>query len=103
MARPSDAYSVVSPLARLVEDTFTPGAPLPDLRGKVVVELWDWLFRGSEIFPLVREQLRARFPGVRFVEYTAFGNIHRGGDVLEVLPTFLRAHKADAVISAMGA
>src|ERR1700716_3098632 len=99
MGRPSDTYSVVSPLSRPVVDSFSFGSPLDDLRGKVVVELWDWLFKGSEMFPLVREQLRARFSEVRFVEYSAFGNIHRGGDVLEILPTFLRSQGADAVIA----
>ena len=37
---------------------------MPDLRGKTVGELWDYLFKGEEIFPLVRRALGQRYPGV---------------------------------------
>ena len=38
----------------------TKAAPrLPDLNGKVVAELWDVIFRGETIYPLVREYIKA--------------------------------------------
>ena len=34
------------------------------------------IFRGETIYPLVREYIKARFPGVKFVGYEEFGNFH---------------------------
>ena len=96
-------YDVVSPVGPRALEAFNLSAPVADLSGKTVVELWDWLFRGSVLFPIVRERLQQRFPGVRIVDYNAFGNTHQGGAILEKLPAFLRQHGADLVISGFGA
>jgi len=76
---------------------------LSTLEGKTIAELWDDLFRGDEIFPVLREALRARFPGVRFVGYETFGSTHgaREHEVVTRLPERLREHGVDAVISGM--
>ena len=76
-----------------------------DLSGKVIGELWDYLFRGEEIFPILREELRARYPGVQFVTYDVFGNVHGPEQLALVakIPERLAHHKVDAVISAIGA
>lgn len=76
-----------------------------DLNGKTICELWDVLFRGETIYPLVREYIKKRFPGVKFVPYTEFGNFHgaREHQVTADLPARLRAHGADAVIVGIGA
>ena len=98
-------YDVVWPLAPSVAP---PGSLAPrsaDLRDKTVGELWDYLFKGEEIFPLIRQQLAERYPGIRFVEFERFGSTH-GRDEKELattLPTQLREHGCDAVISAVGA
>ena len=98
-------HEVLWPLARrAVEDR--PLAPrLPDLNGKTVCELWDVIFRGETIYPLVRDYIKARFPRVKFVGYEAFGNFHgaREREVVATLPEKLRAHKADAAIVGIGA
>ena len=76
---------------------------LDTLEGKIIAELWDDLFRGDEIFPTIEDELRKRFPGVRFVHYGVFGSTH-GSDEREVLarmPEKLREHEVDAVISGM--
>ena len=73
------------------------------LDGKVIAQLWDYLFRGDEIFPILERELSKRFPGVRFVNFDVFGSTH--GDVehqvLAQLPEKLKRHKVDAVISGM--
>jgi UDP:flavonoid glycosyltransferase YjiC (YdhE family) len=76
---------------------------LSTLDGKTIAELWDDLFRGDEIFPVLREALRERFPGVRFVGYETFGSTHgaREHEVVARLPERLREHGVDAVISGM--
>jgi hypothetical protein len=90
--------------ARTVKETAA--APrLPDLNGKTVCELWDVIFRGETIYPLVREYITARFPRVKFVDYAEFGNIHgpREHENTAALPDKLRAHGADAAIVGIGA
>ena len=84
--------------------TARPVAPrLETLAGKTIGQLWDDLFRGDEIFPILEEELGRRFPGVRFVRYDTFGSTHgrHEGKVLAELPEMLRRHQVDAVISGM--
>lgn len=98
-------YDVLSPLSRKAVKATAAAPRLPDLNGKTVCELWDVIFRGETIYPLVREYIRKRFPAVRFVAYDEFGNFHgpRSASVLADLPARLRAHGADAVIVGIGA
>lgn len=98
-------YDVVWPLGRPAYETRSPNARITDLSNKVVGELWDYLFRGEEIFPILREGLTARFPGIRFVTYDVFGNVHgpQQRELVARVPALLREHEVDAVISAIGA
>jgi hypothetical protein len=78
------------------------GERVSDLRGKTVAELCD--FEHGEWFPVIREELRRRFPGVSFVEYPVFGATH-GHDERQViadLPEKLHEYGVDAVISGVG-
>jgi hypothetical protein len=108
MSKPNNLeprYEVLWPLSRrAVRDTKS-AARLPDLNDKTVCELWDVIFRGETIYPLVREYIKARFPRVKFVGYEEFGNFHgaREHQVTATIPDKLRAHKADAVIVGIGA
>jgi len=77
----------------------------PSLDGKVVGLVWDYVFRGDEVFAALQEGLRARFPDIRFVHWSEFGNTH-GSDERQVvanLPRRLKELDVDAVISAMAA
>lgn len=77
---------------------------LDHLSGKVVAFVWDYLFRGDEIFAMVQRELQQRFPDMRFIGYDEFGSTH-GADEREVLgqlPAKLKQLKVDAVISGMG-
>ena len=47
------------------------------LEGHTIGELWDGLFRGNEIFPILREGIAKRYPGVKFVPWT---ELPRDGD-----------------------
>ncbi len=98
-------FEVLWPLGKKAVRVKQGAARLPDLSGKTVGELWDYLFKGEEIFPLIRRALERRYPGIRFVEYETLGTIH-GRDEAELaatLPDQLRKHGCDAVISAVGA
>ena len=98
-------FDVVWPLGRTVVESIASTTIVSDLNGKTVGELWDWVFRGDEIFPLLRERLRQRFPRVKFVEYSQFGSIHGlgGPGVQKSLPERFRALGCDVVISGVGA
>jgi len=98
-------YEVVWPLGPLAQAHRALNPRPVDLNGKVVAELWDELFQGETLFPAIRDALRARFPGVRFVDYSEFGNPHgpRQKEVIEALPGLLREKGCDAVISGIGA
>ena len=77
---------------------------LDDLSGKRVAMLWDYLFRGDEIFPWIEEALGARYPGVEFVRYDEFGSTHgdHEHEIIAGLPERLKSLEVDAVISGMG-
>ncbi len=77
---------------------------LDTLNGKTVVQLWDYLFRGDEMFRSLDEGLRARFPGINIVSWREFGSIHGAEDkqVVASLPSRFRELGADAVITAIG-
>jgi hypothetical protein len=98
-------YEVLWPLAKKAVHAQGAAARLPDLSGKTVGELWDYLFHGEAIYPMIREHLRARYPGIKFVDYSAFGNFFgpQGSEIVAGLGDKLRAYGCDAVISGIGA
>ena len=82
-----------------------PLAPrLDTLEGKTVAFMWDYLFRGDEIFPILEAELSAAYPNMNFVGYTIFGSTHgpREGQIIADLPDTLAEHKVDAIVSGMG-
>jgi hypothetical protein len=77
---------------------------LDSLNGKRVAFLWDYLFRGDEIFPALEAELVARYPDVEIVGFDVFGNTH-GSDEKQMvagLANGLAQRQIDAVVSAMG-
>jgi hypothetical protein len=98
-------FSVLWPLAKRSIKTQGAAAGLPDLSGKTVCELWDYIFRGDVMYALIRARLTVLYPGIKFVSYKEFGNIHgpKQRDIIAGLAAKLRAFKCDAVISGIGA
>ncbi len=97
-------YSVVWPRGEKTVAVSDLAPRLDTLQGKTVCQLWDYLFRGDEIFPMIESELGKRYPGVRFVHYSEFGSTHgdEEREILENLPQRLKELGADAVISGMG-
>ena len=77
---------------------------LDSLEGKRVAFLWDYLFRGDELFPVLDKELRSRFEAIDIVGYEEFGNLHGPDEKERVgrLPDDLRDRGVDAVVSGMG-
>jgi hypothetical protein len=81
-----------------------PHAPrLDDLRGKRVAFVWEYMFRGDELFPALEQYLRDTYE-VEVIGYEAFGNTHGPDEaaVLAELPQKLRDWRADAAVSGVG-
>jgi hypothetical protein len=77
---------------------------LDTLEGKTIAQMWDYVFRGDEVFALLEEGLKERYPNIKWVSYKEIGNTH-GGDEREVVASIARRFKelkVDAAISGMG-
>ena len=104
MSHGSQNYAALWPRGGKTVEVSALAPRLDDLNGKTVCQLWDYLFRGDEIFPMLEEALRERYPDVKFVRYEEFGSTHGGDEreVMRALPDKLKQLGADAVISGMG-
>jgi len=99
-------YEVVCPTGRWVGTPAAEPATPPAAAGpRRIGFVWDYVFRGDEMFRVAEEELRARDPGLTFVGYEAFGDIHGAGEagVLAALPELIRAEEVEAVIVGVGA
>ena len=69
-----------------------------------VAEVWDHMYYGDTAFPVLRDELRRRYPDVEVIDYTNFGNIHGPdeNDVVAHLPEELRRRHVDAVVLGIG-
>ena len=78
---------------------------LDTLRGKTVAQLWDYVFRGDEVFSLLEEGLKERYPDIKWVSWKEFGPTHGNEEheVLAALPRRFKELGVDAAISGMGA
>ncbi|MCP3992608.1 MAG: hypothetical protein GY724_26290 [Actinomycetia bacterium] len=77
---------------------------LDTLAGKRVAFLWDYLFRGDELFPILANELTGRYEDIEIIGYEEFGNLHGADEKerLDHLPQDLRDRGVDAVVSGMG-
>ncbi|MFC1885518.1 hypothetical protein ACFLZM_00460 [Thermodesulfobacteriota bacterium] len=97
-------YDVLWPRGREAIENL-PLARRPDtLENRTIGELWDGLFRGNEIFPILRKEISNRYPGVTFVPWTDFP---RDGDHgfpdWKLHPDLLSEKGCDMVIVGTGA
>ena len=100
----SNAYQVVWPRSAKTV-VVKPLAPrLESLEGKTIGFVWDYLFRGDEIFPVLAAELQRRYPGLEVVGYETFGNIHGPDEhaLVAGLADTARAHRVDAVVVGNG-
>jgi hypothetical protein len=97
-------YQVVWPLGKSATQIESLNPRIDDLRGKTICELSHGGFRDQEIRPIVEETLAKKFPDIKFVDHTVFGNIHgpNEAEVLASLPENLKKNWCDAVISGIG-
>jgi hypothetical protein len=99
-----DLHQVVWPRAARVVERRDLAPRLPTLQGRTIAFLWDSVFRGDEIFPIIESALQQRFPGTRFVGWDVFGSTFGGEEpqTIAELPDRLRRFDVDAVVSGVG-
>ena len=104
MTEPSATYDVVWPRGKQRQKLASPAPRLEDLGGKTVAFLWNYVFRGEEIFPLLAQAFQQRHPDVKVVGPDEFGNTHGSDErqVLAELPDRLKEFGVDAVVSGNG-
>jgi len=97
-------YAVYWPRTRRRTLVTALAARLETLNNRTVAQLWDYLFRGDEVFAILERTLKQRFPEIRFIHWSEFGSTHGKDEreFLAALPERLRALKVDAVISGLG-
>lgn len=104
-----EKITVVNPAGLQAVQSAHPVPRLPDLNGKTIAEVWNGVFKGDVVFPLVRRALQRRFPAVHIIPYTEFYHLP-GSDVpaeqrarVREIVDAARAKGAHAVITGMGA
>jgi len=102
--RNSGDYAVVWPRSAKAVEIKPLSRRLDSIEGKTIAFLWDDLFRGDEIWPILKGELSNRFTNVSFVDHDAFGSTHGDEEhrVLAELPEKIKSMKIDAVVSGMG-
>lgn len=100
----SNLFEVVWPRGKRVKTGARLAKRLDTLEGKVVCELWDWIFKGNVMFEVWEKELAQRYPGIKFVSWKEFGEIHGGNEkeVIAALPEKLEKYRCDAVICGVG-
>lgn len=104
MSNYQEIHDVVWPRATRQMELLETAPRLDTLDGKTVCQLWDFLFRGDEVFELLESGLKERYPNVNFISWKEFGSTH-GSDEREILanlPAKMKSLGVDAVISGMG-
>jgi hypothetical protein len=69
-----------------------------------ICELSDYGFRAEEIFPALEKLLKQKYPDIKFIDYTTFGNTHgsQEDEIIASLPEKLKKYGCGAVISGVG-
>jgi hypothetical protein len=97
------SFDVVHPVSRRPVVARTSNAGLSGVAGQKIALVWDYLFRGDEVFRLFKERFQGERPGVDFVDHEVFGDIHSHEELLDQLPGRLEEMGVDGTIVATGA
>jgi hypothetical protein len=100
-------YEVVWPLGKSVSPPVALAPALPDLNNLSVGEFWGWVYRGDQMFPVINDELRKKYPGIKIVDHETTGDSHANNimerDYVAALPSLFRQHGCNAVIVGVGA
>jgi len=99
-----ERYDVVWPRGTKRVERQALAPRLPSLEGRTLALLWNHVFRGDEILPVVERELRSRYRGLNVVSWSTFGSIYGAEErrTIAALPERFRELGVDGVISAVG-
>lgn len=101
-------YEVISPIGSESVDKQTIAPRLDNLNGKTICETWNRDFKGDIMFPIYRELLKERYPGVKVIPYTEFpfstlsGTPQFQREVSQQIAAQAKEKGCDAIISGNG-
>jgi hypothetical protein len=99
------SYAVVWPRGKRIKQEVRFAKRLDTLEGKTIGFMWNGVFLGDKMFPVIEQELANRYPRIKFVSFEVFNITHGQKDVADVLaasPDKLKQYNCDAVISAVG-
>lgn len=74
------------------------------LAGKKIALMWDYIFKGDIVMNELSRLLKEKYPGVEFVHWDVFGNIHgqKEREIVAGLGAKMKELGIDAALSGMG-
>ena len=103
-----DKIGVISPVGLESIGKQRVAPRLDTLEGKTIGETWNMDFKGDIMFPIYRELLKERFPGVKIIPYTEFPRSTLSGmpeyqkEVSQQIANSAKEKGCDAMISGNG-
>ena len=67
-----EKLEVLSPVGEETIKHKAVAPPLAKIEGMTIGEVWNGVYKGNETFPILREFLKERFPGIKIIPYTEF-------------------------------
>ena len=104
-----EKYEVVSPAGVDTVKRVSAAPRLDTLNGKTIGEVWNGVFKGDVTFPILRRLLKARYPGLEIVPFTAFphapgsDNPARQRELAREIAALAKEKGCHAIISGNGA
>ena len=106
----SEKYQVVWPQSRIYIPDRKQAPRVKDLNKAVVMEFNHMHYRGVEIFPILRDELKKRYPGITIIPWDELGDFRdvRNFNGYEAekwpgLKKWIEDHHVTAAIGGMGA
>lgn len=99
-----NVYDVVWPRGPQFKDGARLARRLETLEGKTVAQLWDWIFKGDKMFDVWERELKKRYPGINFISWREFGEIHGHNEkaALDELEEKFKKFGVDAALVGVG-
>ena len=99
------SYAVVWPRGKSIKQEGHLANRLSTLEDKKIGFMWNGVFFGDKMFPVIEQELTNQYHRSKFVSFEVFSITHGQGDIARVIaasPDKLKQYNCDAVISGVG-
>ncbi len=103
-----EKMEVMSPVGGTIVGGKNIAPRLNTLEGKTICETWNGDFKGDFMFPIYREVLKERYPGVKIIPYTEFPSSPLTGtpayqrEIAQQIAIMVKERGCDALVSGNG-